>query len=106
MSVPSSATCQGCKKQGFSGKQGLRMRDTCHFRRFQGSEVQGPCFCGQNAHSSICAVFVKACCFRQGTKSLFLDGPIRANRLKVPELNPLFFCESRFRGLKTCELQV
>ena len=46
-----------------------------------------------------------------------LDGPIRidsqiranrlilANRFRVPELNP-FFCESRFKGAKSCESQV
>ena len=28
-----------------------------------------------------------------------IDSQIRANRFRVPELNPLF-CESRFRGLK------
>ena len=33
------------------------------------------------------------------------EGPIRTNRLRVPELNP-FFIELRFGGLTICESQV
>ena len=33
------------------------------------------------------------------------DHLIRANRLRVPELNP-FFCESRFGAVKNCESRV
>ena len=41
------------------------------FVDFRGSEEQNPLFCGQNAISEFSLIFVKATCFRQGTKRPF-----------------------------------
>ena len=60
-SVDFRPTVVGSAKTGFFGKQGLSVRETRHFRRFQVSEEQNPSFCGP---SVLFAVFVETPCFR------------------------------------------